>query len=131
MSDHLQDANALAYTGAGFLCGPRRATAKDLEIVGIFERWLAGDRTERDDKYLPVPPKPVVMDPDARAREDAWASANSPDSYCLCGHPWGIHDVDEYRGDGSEMCCVTGCTQIGCPGRRPREQWESSSEEGA
>lgn len=36
---------------------------------------------------------------------------------CSCGHPWLRHDVEEYRGDGSETCCVEGCPQIGCPGR--------------
>lgn len=36
---------------------------------------------------------------------------------CACGHPWGAHDVEEYRGDGSETCCVEGCDQAGCPGR--------------
>lgn len=39
---------------------------------------------------------------------------------CDCGHPWGIHDVYEYPGDDSEMCCVWGCDQRGCPGRRDR-----------
>jgi hypothetical protein len=85
-----------------FLCGPRGPGPQDLAIVAAFQRRL----------------------------EESWASANNPDAHCLCGHPWGIHDVDEYRGDGSEMCCVTGCEQKGCPGRRPREQWLSSSEEG-
>jgi hypothetical protein len=37
---------------------------------------------------------------------------------CLCGHVWDAHDVYEYRGDGSEMCCVHGCEQNGCPGRQ-------------
>lgn len=36
---------------------------------------------------------------------------------CDCGHPWGIHDVNEYKGDGTETCCVHGCDQNGCPGR--------------
>ena len=84
-----------------FLCGPRPPGPQDLAIVAEFRRQL----------------------------EDSWASANNPDGLCRCGHPWGIHDIDEYRGDGSEMCCVTGCTQTGCPGRRPRAQWESSREE--
>lgn len=38
---------------------------------------------------------------------------------CHCGHPWGIHDVYEYDGDGTEMCCVFGCEQLGCPGNEP------------
>jgi hypothetical protein len=73
-----------------FLCGPRAPGPEDLAIVAEFRRQL----------------------------EDSWASANNPDGLCRCGHPWGIHDVDEHRGDGSEMCCVTGCEQTGCPGRR-------------
>lgn len=43
-------------------------------------------------------------------------------SNCLCGHPFGAHDVEEYSGDGSEMCCVQGCSQWGCPGRTPAEE---------
>jgi hypothetical protein len=39
-------------------------------------------------------------------------------SHCPCGHVWHAHDVDEYSGDGSEMCCVHGCEQSGCPGRQ-------------
>ena len=38
--------------------------------------------------------------------------------YCACGHFWLQHDIEEYRGDGSETCCVEGCDQVGCPGRR-------------
>jgi hypothetical protein len=83
-----------------FLCGPQPPTAEDLATVGIFERWLGGDRTERDDNYMP------------------YVDTSNPDVPCECGHPWGIHDVYEYRGDGSEMCCVTDCAQKGCPGRR-------------
>lgn len=48
-----------------------------------------------------------------------WIDTSNPHALCECGHPWGIHDVNEYRGDGSETCCVTGCAQKGCPGRRP------------
>lgn len=36
---------------------------------------------------------------------------------CPCGHPWLRHDVNEYSGDGTETCCVEGCSQAGCPGR--------------
>lgn len=44
-------------------------------------------------------------------------------SYCPCGHLWLHHDVNEYSGDGTEMCCVDGCTQTGCPGRQtPTEE---------
>lgn len=41
---------------------------------------------------------------------------------CDCGHLWDRHDVEEYRGDGTEACCVEGCDQIGCPGRKRRRQ---------
>ena len=41
----------------------------------------------------------------------------TPWAPCACGHPWLRHDVTEYRGDGSEMCCVEGCAQNGCPGK--------------
>jgi hypothetical protein len=119
----------MAHTQGARLCGPQPPTAEDLAIVATFRQWLAGDRAQWDDQGLPK--RPAEGDPAALAAEQAWASINKPDSLCPCGHPWGIHDVDEYRGDGSEMCCVTGCPQTGCPGRRPREQWESSSEEGA
>lgn len=37
---------------------------------------------------------------------------------CPCGHVMAVHDVDEYPGDGTETCCVEGCAQIGCPGKR-------------
>lgn len=49
-----------------------------------------------------------------------------PDAWwtCPCGH-FGIqHDVYEYRGDGSETCCVEGCSQVGCPGRNNEEEDE-------
>lgn len=36
---------------------------------------------------------------------------------CPCGHPWILHDVEEYKGDGTEMCCFEGCDQARCPGR--------------
>lgn len=39
------------------------------------------------------------------------------DALCRCGHPWGAHDIEEYTDDGSDMCCVSGCSQEGCPGR--------------
>ena len=41
----------------------------------------------------------------------------NPWGYCGCGHLWMAHDVDEYRGDGSETCCTWECDQNGCPGR--------------
>jgi hypothetical protein len=41
-----------------------------------------------------------------------------PWAYCACGHVWMRHDIEEYTGDGSETCCVDGCPQVGCPGRR-------------
>lgn len=33
------------------------------------------------------------------------------------------HDVEEYRGDGTEMCCVDGCEQKGCPGQWRKPQF--------
>ena len=42
-----------------------------------------------------------------------------PHAFCACGHLWLRHDVEEYGGDGSETCCVEGCSQEGCPGRMP------------
>ena len=42
---------------------------------------------------------------------------NDPWALCPCGHPWLRHDVEEYREDGTETCCVEGCSQVGCPGR--------------
>lgn len=38
---------------------------------------------------------------------------------CPCSHLMLHHDADEYRGDGTETCCVEGCDQAGCPGRSP------------
>lgn len=35
---------------------------------------------------------------------------------CPCGHLWLFHDVAEYHGDGSDLCCVEGCGQDDCPG---------------
>jgi hypothetical protein len=43
----------------------------------------------------------------------------NPWQRCACGDLWLSHDVEEYRGDGSEMCCIPGCSQKGCPGRMP------------
>ena len=77
-----------------FLCGPRAPGPEDLAVVAAFRRRL----------------------------EEVWASTNNPHAHCPCGHAWGIHDVNEYRGDGTEMCCVTGCAQTGCPGRRDPKQ---------
>jgi hypothetical protein len=42
----------------------------------------------------------------------------NPWQRCACGHLWLSHDIEEYSGDGSEMCCVVGCDQDGCPGRQ-------------
>ncbi|WP_020525872.1 hypothetical protein [Catelliglobosispora koreensis] len=41
---------------------------------------------------------------------------------CGCGHSWSLHDIEEYPGDGSDLCCVTDCDQIGCPGRERRQK---------
>lgn len=41
---------------------------------------------------------------------------------CGCGHSWGLHDIEEYPGDGTDLCCVTDCDQIGCPGRERRQE---------
>ena len=41
---------------------------------------------------------------------------------CDCGHLWLHHDIDEYRGDGTETCCVEGCDQVGCPGKRQQPE---------
>lgn len=35
-------------------CGPGNATPEDLQIVRIFQDWLAGDRTVWDDRGNPV-----------------------------------------------------------------------------
>jgi hypothetical protein len=55
--------------------------------------------------------------------ENAWPQSYSNSAlgvgFCPCGHLWHVHDVDEYRGDGSETCCHPGCQQHGCPGRVP------------
>jgi hypothetical protein len=48
------------------------------------------------------------------------ADPPTPWTNCPCEHPWLRHDVDEYRGDGTETCCVEGCDQTGCPGRGAR-----------
>lgn len=45
------------------------------------------------------------------------AVPHPPWACCGCGHIWLRHDVEEYPGDGSEMCCVEGCRQRDCPGR--------------
>jgi hypothetical protein len=44
-------------------------------------------------------------------------------SQCDCGHLYLFHDIEEYAGDGSDICCVEGCNQVGCPGRQPRPDW--------
>lgn len=46
---------------------------------------------------------------------------------CACGHPWMPHDVEEYDGDGTDTCCVDGCShpQL-CPGWVRREQREQA-----
>jgi hypothetical protein len=31
-----------------------------------------------------------------------------------------FHDIEEYTGDGSEICCAEGCDQSRCPGKVPR-----------
>lgn len=49
----------------------------------------------------------------SRVDDPTWAW-----NVCPCGHLWMHHDVEEYRGDGSEMCCVDGCDQVACPGKR-------------
>jgi hypothetical protein len=45
------------------------------------------------------------------------SNATNPWALCPCGHPWLLHDIEEYSGDGTETCCVEGCSQAGCPGR--------------
>lgn len=89
-----------APRGVPIPCGPLSPTAEDLAIVATFERWLAGDRTEWDDRGLP------------------YVDTSNPYAMCGCGHIWMAHDIEEYTGDGSETCCVVGCPQTGCPGRR-------------
>jgi hypothetical protein len=49
---------------------------------------------------------------------------------CDCGHVWGIHDVYEYPGDETEMCCVYGCAQDGCPGKKPPKNCPTCHDEG-
>lgn len=39
---------------------------------------------------------------------------------CACGHLMIHHDIDEHP--GTELCCVEGCDQKGCPGRTPNVQ---------
>lgn len=34
-------------------------------------------------------------------------------SYCDCGHPMLLHDVEDMDGS-NPMCCVDGCDQRGC-----------------
>jgi hypothetical protein len=29
-----------------------------------------------------------------------------------------LHDIEEYAGDGSDLCCVEGCDQVGCSGKK-------------
>jgi hypothetical protein len=49
---------------------------------------------------------------------------------CPCGHIWEVHDVYEYPGDESEMCCITGCAQQGCPGKKPPNECPTCHGEG-
>ena len=53
---------------------------------------------------------------------DPYAGRDPTNSWrsCACGHFWLQHDVEEYRGDGSETCCVEGCDQARCPGKVSR-----------
>lgn len=39
---------------------------------------------------------------------------------CPCGHLFLHHDIAEYDGDGSDLCCVEGCDQASCPGRQAK-----------
>lgn len=52
---------------------------------------------------------------------------SDPFSLCPCGHAWMAHDIEEYDGDGSDTCCVEGCSQVGCPGRG--ESWLNRANE--
>lgn len=59
---------------------------------------------------VPVDLPTFVVTRGTRSGDGTW-------KYCACGHFWLQHDIEEYRGDGSETCCVEGCNQVGCPGR--------------
>ena len=52
----------------------------------------------------------------------------SPFSYCPCGHMWMAHDIDEYDGDGTDLCCTVGCDQTGCPGRSGKDETPNTEE---
>lgn len=41
----------------------------------------------------------------------------NPWARCDCGHIYMHHDFKERSDDGTLLCCVEGCEQVGCPGR--------------
>lgn len=43
---------------------------------------------------------------------------------CPCGHAWMFHDIEEWDGDGSDLCCVEGCDQKACPGKQSKDEIE-------
>lgn len=45
---------------------------------------------------------------------------------CDCGHQWLFHDIGEPDAD-DHLCCVEGCDQKACPGRRPKDEMEAKS----
>ena len=39
------------------------------------------------------------------------------DAVCPCGHNVLLHDFEDHPDDGTLICSVDGCDQVGCPGR--------------
>lgn len=52
---------------------------------------------------------------------DVYAGKN-PWARCPCGHMLWHHDFQERPDDGTLLCCVDGCDQVGCPGRATRTE---------
>ena len=47
---------------------------------------------------------------------------------CACGHSMLLHDIEEYAGDGSDLCCVESCDQVGCPGKKGKTEYGDQSD---
>lgn len=94
---------------------PCRHCRGAIEFVPVLNLGWVHVSLARIDDEGPASPSRLCMTPEPMA----YARSSTGVGYCPCGHAWLRHDVNEYRGDGSEACCVEGCAQLGCPSRVP------------
>jgi hypothetical protein len=81
-----------------------------------YNDWTYGRWADIPQRNLPR--LPILEDETTEhASEGTPSLPRSAFDRCPCGHPWIRHDIEEYDGDGSDTCCVEGCSQVGCPGR--------------